>query len=154
MLWQIVWSVWKRMTLLVTNQMFLSKRFIVWKFFINFFILLISLQTHFCWFPNLNSHLSSSIRKVLMLWISDVSVCSGLNLMFLSKKWHSFQRSSLFISILGWGFLQGAEGGGEGRDRLSLPWCRKKKCEVVVMHIARQWFFILLQKKTNSRRPD
>lgn len=103
----------------------------------------------------LNSHLSSSIRKVLMLWISYVSVCSGLNLMFLSKKWHSFQSSSLFISILGWGFCGGGKGGAEGRDRLSLPWCgEKKKCEVVVMHIARQWFFILLQKKTNSRRPD
>jgi len=45
----------------------------------------------------------------------------------------------------GVGFVQ--EGGAEGRDRLSPPWCGKKKCEVVVMHIARQWFFILLQKK-------
>lgn len=59
----------------------------------------------------LNSHLSSSIRKVLMLWISYVSVCSGLNLMFLSKKWHSFQSSSLFISILGWGFCGGGQRG-------------------------------------------
>lgn len=75
------------------------------------------------------------VRKVWILGVICTAVCSGLLLIAVLYV-AFFQRKLcthfwLFLSLCLQSFTAGMQG----------------ECEVVVMHFARQWFFILLQKK-------